>query len=336
MAERLVLGIDLGTYQSTIMGSNDTNTMVETVVGRPKDPVARNFLGKDVLFGAEAMVNKLACTLYRPLQSGVPQDDETNRAAARSFVQHLIEKSDSDEFDEVYGVICSPSTISFTDKSNLMSFLKGSVNAIMVVSEPFAVAFSLDEVGGSIIVDIGSGSTDIARIYGTFPNENDQISIEGAGDSIDEVLAELIRGKYTGAQVTLDMVRAWKEENSYVQGEDRKVMDDLPVEGKTQNVDIGDLIKEACETIMTPIVNGLKEIVAGADPEYQPLLRNNIILAGGGSLIDNIEVRIADELSEIGDITINKVDDPFQRVADGALKLGMIMPDEQFVEVPDK
>ena len=113
-------------------------------------------------------------------------------------------------------------------------------------------------------------------------------------------------------------------------------MVDLPVEGKTQNVDIGDLIKEACETIMTPIVTGLKEIVAGADPEYQPLLRNNIILAGGGSLIDNIEVRIADELSEIGDITINKVDDPFQRVADGALKLGMIMPDEQFVEVPDK
>ena len=51
MAERLVLGIDLGTYQSTIMGSNDTNTMVETVVGRPKDPVARNFLGKDMLFG---------------------------------------------------------------------------------------------------------------------------------------------------------------------------------------------------------------------------------------------------------------------------------------------
>ena len=191
-------------------------------------------------------------------------------------------------------------------------------------------------MGGSIIVDIGSGSTDIARIYGTFPNENDQITIEGAGDSIDEVLAELIRGKYTGAQVTLDMVRAWKEENSYVQGEDRKVMVDLPVEGKTQNVDIGDLIKEACETIMTPIVNGLKEIVAGADPEYQPLLRYNIILAGGGSLIDNIEVRIADELSEIGDITINKVDDPFQRVADGALKLGMIMPDEQFVEVPDK
>ena len=149
------------------------------------------------------------------------------------------------------------------------------------------------------------------------------------------MLADLIRGKYTGAQVTLDMVRAWKEASSYVHGEDRQVLVDVPVEGKTQNVDIGDLIKQACETIMTPIVNGLKEIVAGADPEYQPLLRNNIILAGGGSLIDNIEVRIADELSEIGDITINKVDDPFQRVADGALKLGMIMPDEQFVEVPD-
>ena len=104
MAERLVLGIDLGTYQSTVMGSNDTDAMIETVVGRPKDPVARNFLGKDVLFGAEALKNKLACKIYRPLRSGVPQDDETNRAAARSFVQHLIEKADCDEFDEVYAI----------------------------------------------------------------------------------------------------------------------------------------------------------------------------------------------------------------------------------------
>ena len=48
MAERLYIGIDLGTYQSTIASSAGTTNTIQTVVGRPKDPVARNFLGRDV------------------------------------------------------------------------------------------------------------------------------------------------------------------------------------------------------------------------------------------------------------------------------------------------
>ena len=55
MSERLYIGIDLGTYQSTIASSSGTIHTVETVVGRPKDPVARNMLKRDVLFGAEAV-----------------------------------------------------------------------------------------------------------------------------------------------------------------------------------------------------------------------------------------------------------------------------------------
>ena len=58
MAERLYIGIDLGTYQSTIASSAGTTNTIQTVVGRPKDPVARNFLGRDVLFGADALKNK--------------------------------------------------------------------------------------------------------------------------------------------------------------------------------------------------------------------------------------------------------------------------------------
>ena len=54
---------------------------------------------------------------------------------------------------------------------------------------------------------------------------------------------ELVQKKYTGAQVTKDMVRKWKEEFSYVNGDDREQMVELSVEGKKQVVDIGDLIK---------------------------------------------------------------------------------------------
>ena len=78
MSDRLYVGIDLGTYQSTISSSAGASHTIETIVGRPKDPVARNFLGRDVLFGNDALKNKLACNLYRPMAAGVAQDDEAN------------------------------------------------------------------------------------------------------------------------------------------------------------------------------------------------------------------------------------------------------------------
>lgn len=333
MAERLYVGIDLGTYQSTIASSTGSLETIETVVGRPKDPIARNFLGRDVLFGADALKNKLACNIYRPMAAGVTQDDEANLAAAKAFVTHLVETVDPEEYDEVFGVICSPSHVSFTDKSNLVATLRGQVNAIMVVTEPFATAFGIGEISGSIVVDIGAGTTDIARLYGTFPSEEDQLTITEAGDWIDEQLVDLIRKKYTGAQVTKDMVRKWKEEGSYVSGDDREQMVELSVEGKKQVVDIGDLVKDACGLIITKVGAAVKSIVATADPEYQPILRNNIILSGGGSLIEGVADAVAHEIADIGDVTVTCVDDPIEKVATGAMALAQEMPDEQYTAI---
>ena len=333
MSDRLYVGIDLGTYQSTIASSAGKLQTIEPVVGRPKDPVARNFLGRDVLFGEDALKNKLACNLYRPMAAGVTQDDEANLAAAKAFVSHLLETVDPEEFDEVLGVICSPSHVSFTDKSNLVATLRGQVNAIMVVTEPFATAYGIDEIAGSIVVDIGAGTTDIARVYGTFPTDEDQVTITEAGDWLDLQLMELIKKKYTGAQVTKDMVRKWKEASSYVGGEAREVTVELSVDGKRQVVDIGDLILEACELIIPKIGNAIKRNVAGADPEYQQILRNNIILSGGGSLIDGVAERVASEISDIGDVRVWCVEDPINSVAAGALKLASEMPDDMYTAI---
>jgi len=277
--------------------------------------------------------NKLACNIYRPMAAGVAQDDDANLAAAKAFVSHLLETVDPEEFDEVFGVICSPSHVSFTDKSNLVATLRGQVNAIMVVTEPFATAFGIEEIAGSIVVDIGAGTTDIARIYGTFPTDEDQITLQEAGDWLDEELMTLIKKKYTGAQVTKDMVRRWKEEVSYVGGDEREAIVELSVEGKKQVVDIGDLVQEACEAIIPKIGNGIKQIVAGADPEYQPILRNNVIISGGGSLIDGLAARMADEISDIGDVNVWCVEEPITKVATGALSLAGQMPDEMFTSI---
>ncbi|MBM54821.1 MAG: hypothetical protein CMB36_07310 [Euryarchaeota archaeon] len=333
MSERLYVGIDLGTFQSTIASSAGAMHSIETVVGRPKDPVARNFLKRDVLFGADALKNKLACNLYRPMAAGVTQDDEANLAAAKAFVSHLIETVDPEEFDEVFGVICSPSHVSFTDKSNLVATLRGQVNAIMVVTEPFATAFAIDEIGGSIVVDVGAGTTDIARIHGTFPSDEDQVTIQEAGDWLDLELMNLIAKKFTGAQITKDMVRKWKEESSYVGGDVRTVEVSLSVDGKSQNVDIGDLIQEACDLLVPKVANAIKRIVAEADPEYQPVLRNNIILSGGGSLIEGLAERVAREIADIGDVNVWCVENPLEKVAEGALMLAGQMPDDMYTSI---
>ena len=333
MSERLYVGIDLGTFQSTIASSAGAMHSIETVVGRPKDPVARNFLKRDVLFGADALKNKLACNLYRPMAAGVTQDDEANLAAAKAFVSHLIETVDPEEFDEVFGVICSPSHVSFTDKSNLVATLRGQVNAIMVVTEPFATAFAIDEIGGSIVVDVGAGTTDIARIHGTFPSDEDQVTIQEAGDWLDLELMNLIAKKFTGAQITKDMVRKWKEESSYVGGDVRTVEVSLSVDGKSQNVDIGDLIQEACDLLIPKVANAIKRIVAEADPEYQPVLRNNIILSGGGSLIEGLAERVSREIADIGDVNVWCVENPLEKVAEGALMLAGQMPDDMYTSI---
>jgi rod shape-determining protein MreB len=144
---------------------------------------------------------------------------------------------------------------------------------------------------------------------------------------------ELIKKKYTGAQVTKDMVRKWKEASSYVGGEAREVTVELSVDGKRQVVDIGDLILEACGLIIPKIGNAIKRNVAGADPEYQQILRNNIILSGGGSLIDGVAERIASEISDIGDVRVWCVEDPINSVAAGALKLASEMPDDMYTSI---
>ena len=203
----------------------------------------------------------------------------------------------------------------------------------MVVTEPFATAYGIEEIAGSIVVDVGAGPTDIARIHGTFPSEEDQVTIQEAGDWLDLQLMDLVKKKYTGAQVTKDMVRRWKEASSYVCTDAKEVMVELSVEGKKQVVDIGDLIVQACESIIPLIGNAIKKIVATADPEYQPVLRNNIIMSGGGSLIEGIAARMADEISDIGDVNVWCVEDAINSVANGALKLAGEMPDDMYTAI---
>ena len=71
-------------------------------------------------------------------------------------------------------------------------------------------------------------------------------------------------------------------------------------------------------------------------PEYQSIMRNNIILAGGGSLIDGLADAVAEGLADIGDVSVwCATKDPVTKVAEGALALAGDMPDDQFTAITE-
>ena len=219
----LYIGMDLGCYKTSVAATNGTREVVHSIVGWPKDPVSRKMLGKDIVFGNEAFQHRLALDTIRPFEKGALKyvgNVEAGIAegklarykeAAKELVRHVIQICRPPKGTLVYGVIGSPARASILNKQALMDACKGTFEAVMIVSEPFAVAYGMNVLEDALVVDIGAGTTDLCRMHGAIPSEEDQITTSKAGDFIDEEAAKLIRAKHPGAQFTINMVRDAKE-----------------------------------------------------------------------------------------------------------------------------
>ena len=326
----LYIGIDLGTFRSVMVSSDSHEEEELTVIGTPKDPIARNFLKRDVLFGEEALKNRLALNLFRPLEHGVIKDTNEDRDFIAHFITHLISLSDPEDYDRVVAVIGAPAEASYVDKTAIFDAAAGTVNAAMIISEPFAVAYALDMLEHTLVIDIGAGTTDLCRVYGTIPSPEDQMHTEYAGDYVDRKIIEEVQSKYSGAQITKDMARRWKEQHSFVSTStpDAPIMVDFSIEGKAMTLDITDCVQKACESIVDPIVENVKKLISSSNPEYQDAFRRNMILAGGGSGISGLGAMIERKLSDLGDVSVHVVDDPVRLGAMGGLRLAMEVPEE--------
>lgn len=328
--ETLYIGIDLGTFRSVLVTSGGQEEIVLTVVGTPKDTIARNFLRADCLFGEEALRNRLALDLYRPLEHGVIKDTMEDKKHIASFIQYIISLANPDDYDRVVAVIGAPAEASHVDKTAIFSAASGAVNACMIISEPFAVAYALDRIENAVVIDIGAGTADMCRVYGTIPGPEDQLHNSYAGDHIDRALIEAIATKYAGSQVTKDMARRWKEEHGFVTGHEpeQPIIVDFSVEGKAMSLDITDCVAAACDSVVEPIIGGVKALIADSNPEYQKKFRTNMIVGGGGSGIRGIGEAFSIRLQELGDVEVHTVEDSIRLGAIGGLRLGQEVPEE--------
>ena len=330
--ETLYIGVDLGTFRSVMVSSDGHDEKVLTVIGTPKDQIAKGLLKRDVLFGEEALKNRLALNLFRPLEHGVIKDTAEDKKFIAHFITNIIALGDPEDYDRVVAVIGAPAEASHVDKTAIFDAAAGSVNACMIISEPFAVAYALDKIEHSLVVDIGAGTTDLCRVYGTVPTPTDQLHIQSAGDQIDAAIIAEIQRKYAGAQITKDMARRWKEDYSFVGDSepDDPIIVDFSIEGKSMSLDITDCVGNACEIIIDPIVSSIKELITSSNPEYHDAFRRNIILAGGGSGIHGLGDMIEHRLADLGDVEVLTVEDPLELGAMGGLRLAMEVPEDMW------
>ncbi len=328
-ADVLYIGIDLGTSRSAVAASNGKREWVHSYVGWPKDFVARRLLKKDVLFGSEAIKNRLSLDLVRPLEFGVIRGGtHREEEAVRQLIHHLVGLAEPQEGQKIFAAVGVPAEALKVNKLAIRTAVREHADTLMVVSEPFAVAYHLEALTHALIVDIGAGTIDFCVMHGTMPGEEDQRSLRTAGDYIDRRLFKLLQDKYPDTRFSETLVREIKEKKGRVGKSNGRVRISVPIGGKFSKHDITNEVRQACESIIPSIAEMLIELIARYEPDFQRSVRDNIHLAGGGSQIKGMADAIADSLSEFGNFSVKPVDDPLFIGAEGALALAQDMPEQ--------
>jgi rod shape-determining protein MreB len=333
--QKILVGIDLGTSRSAISADNGKKKWVESYVGWPKDFIARKVIGKPLLFGDEAIKHRLSLDMYRPLKNGVIKEGTArDEEAVKELIRHLISLvDDADGGSKIRAVVGVPAESFKVNKVAIKKAVSEFSEALFVVSEPFAVAYGVGALDNALVIDIGAGTVDFCIMHGTVPAEEDQRTVLTAGDYIDQQLFTLLEERYPQADFNLNMVRRFKEQHSFVGNLKKEIEVEIPVEGKSTLHNITEEVKRACESVLPAIVESTLELIAKFDPEYQDTIRQNIILAGGGSQISGLADYLEEVIGEYGPTKVQIVEDPLFGGADGALDLAKEMPEDYWTEL---
>ena len=337
----LNVGIDLGTSRSSISTSDGKKHVIKSYVGWPADMVAKKVLKKKILIGEEALKNRVMLDLHRPLERGlIKEGSEKDLRAVRELLTYLLAKAGirggGKEGQVVRAVVGVPAEAMRVNKQQLRNAMAGVVDSLMIVSEPFAVAYGLDALLHALIIDIGAGTTDLCVMNGRYPTEDDQRTLTTAGDSVDDQLNQLIAEHNPQVNFSEHMVREWKETHSFVGEPEGRIKVTAPIAGKPTEIDITDEIRTACESLIPPVIESMIELVAKVEPEYQAEVRKNVILTGGSGLIRGMGEALEKALDEFGGGKVTVVEDPVYVGSDGGLAIAADAPESDWEKIPVK
>ncbi len=346
--EAVLVGFDMGTNTSVFLAWHMGQMLkhpvniVPTILGVPKEGLLPGIIpaGKDKLFGYEALNMKLHCTLVRPVKEGFVDDLESTR----EFMAYMRDLIDPGRHHPIWAVVGSPASASPERLRDIRRSCVGAFHRILLVPEPFLAAMGLrdetqlsrsdyfDPVRNSLFIDVGAGTTDLCVVQGSYPTANDQISFPIAGDNVDEKLMALIQRRYPDVQISPTAITRFKEQMSYVGGVRQPCDAKVSTLGKMVTIDISDMVREACATLIPPIVQNVQKLAARCNSDAVEEMMANIILTGGGSQIRNFGPTIEKELAALGfaSARCHVVQDYKELVAKGGLKTARAVKEHQW------
>lgn len=315
------LAIDLGTANTLVYMKGRGIVLNEPSVVAMKNG---NGNGKKILaVGKEAklMLGRTPenITAIRPMMDGVIADFEVAEAMLSYFIRKAHSRTRLVRPRTIIGV---PSGITQVEKRAVLESAESAgAREVHFIEEPMAAAIGaglpISEPRGSMIVDIGGGTTEVAVL--SLGGIVDSISLRVAGDKMDESILEYIKRKYrlviglsTAEAVKMTIGNAHPDGNlERIEVKGRDLTNGVP---KVLTIDSGE-VREAISEELNAISGAVLTALERMPPELAAdLLDKGIMLAGGGALLKNIDVF----LRSVVKIPVNIAEDPLTAVAVGA------------------
>ncbi|WP_100011953.1 rod shape-determining protein [Lentibacillus sediminis] len=316
------LGIDLGTANTLVFVKGKGVVLREpTVVAKNKETGAVEAVGKQ----ARNMIGRTPgnISVIRPMKDGVIADYDTTAVMIKYYIKKAM-RNRSFFARKPNVMVCVPSGITMVEERAVVDASKqaGAKDAFPI-AEPFAAAIGAGlpvwEPTGSMIVDIGGGTTEVAVISlgGIVTSQ----SIRTAGDEMDEAVTSYIRKQYglmigerSAESIKMDIGSAGDVtglQELDVRGRD--LLTGLPKTITITPEEVAGAVKDTVDSIVEAVKNTLES----TPPELAAdIMDRGIVLSGGGALLRKIDQVISDATK----IPVFVTDEPLDSVAIGTGK----------------
>ena len=258
-------------------------------------------------------------TAIRPLKDGVIADFQVTE----KMLQHFIRKVHSESFypPSHRVLICVPCTATEVEKRAIKeSAFSAGAREVFLIEEPMAAAIGaglpVEEAVGSMVVDIGGGTTEIAILSLNGVVFSDSVRI--GGDRFDESICNYVRRKYgsvigdgTAERIKMEIGTAYlSKEVREIEVRGRNLAEGVP----KSFVLSSDEILQSLQEPLSGIVQAVKRVLEQSPPELaSDIAETGIVLTGGGSLLKDLDRLLAIETG----LPVILADEPLTCVARG-------------------
>ena len=310
------IGIDLGTANTLVYMEG------KGIVLREPSVVAKNTqTGEVIAVGSEAkeMIGRTPGTIVaiRPMKDGVIADYDTTAAMLKYFMEKTVGNSKPSV------MVCVPSGVTEVEKRAVIDAARvAGAREAFVIEEPFAAAIGAGlpvmDPTGSMVVDIGGGTTDVATI--SLGGIVSSTSIRQAGDKFNNAIINYIHsnfnlliGERTAEDIKIQIGSASVEKAKEIESMNIRGRDLVTGLPKSIDVEAVDIAK-AIQDVVQDIIVAIKETLEQTSPEIAAdVIDHGIVLTGGGALLKNLP----EVISEATKVPVFIAQDPLDCVAIG-------------------